>query len=280
MYKLILPVSVVTLLMSVDLTAEETDEKAKIHPMLNNEFNLSVGGFLPRKNIKLAARGSYEDEEYVIDFDETFKGGEREDVFAINFHWRFGAKWWLSGEIYSTRFEESAVLEEDKIWEGITFPVGSYATGGLSTDMYRAVIGREFYSTEHSELGIGFGLHWLKIGAFIEGEALVEGESTGVIREKVAASAPLPNLSVWYLHAFSPKWAAFLRVDWFSASIKEYSGGLSNSSLGVAYQFTDHMGLSLSYKHFELDVDVDKREWYGKLEYSQSGPFVALVANW
>ena len=37
-----------------------------MHPFLSSKFNLSIGGFLPRKDIKLSARGTLEDDEILI----------------------------------------------------------------------------------------------------------------------------------------------------------------------------------------------------------------------
>lgn len=250
------------------------------HPWLKSDFLVQIGSFLPDKDILISARGNAEVETKEVDFDQTFKGGSRESIFAINLKWDFGQKWWLGAESYSAKFEEGAVLESDLEWNDYVFPAGSYASGGTSMDLYRVVIGRDVYRSDRSELGLGLGLHWLELGAFIEGEALIGDEASGVRKEAVTASAPLPNVTLWYLHTFSPKWAAFIRADWFGASFKEYSGNLINANVGINYQFTDHFGIDFAYKSFELDVDVDKPDWYGRVKYDQTGPFIGLSGNW
>jgi len=264
---------------SIAVAAEAAAGEAA-HPWLQDGFLLNLGTFLQRKDLKVSARASLEAGDRVINFGQTFKGGEREDVLAANFHWRFRDHWWLSAELYSTRFRKAAVLEEDTYWRGVVFPAGSFAEGGFSTALYRVVVGRRILGNERSELGIGVGVHWLELGAYIEGELLVGEDVYTARRESVSADAPLPNLSVWYLHAFSRKWAATARWDWFSASINEYSGHLTNTQLGVVYQITPHLGLQLAYKRFQVDADIEKRGWYGQVEYTQSGPFLGLSGNW
>ena len=251
-----------------------------IHPWLRDDFLLSAGTFLQHKDIELAVRGAVGAPTQYIDVDETFGGGEEETVFAFSFHWRFKEKWWLSTEVYSTRFREGNVLETDVKWGDLVFPIGSYTTGGFSTDLYRVVAGRQVHRDEKSELGLGLGIHWLEIGASIEGEARIGDDVVAFRREAVEASAPLPNIGFWYLRGLSPKWAGVARWDWFAASVQEYSGSLTNLQLGVVYQVTPHLGLSFSYKRFALDADVDKRGWYGKVEYTQKGPFLGLSGNW
>lgn len=264
------------------LLAQDSAEEADIlHPWLTDRFLINIGEFLPRKTIELSARGSAEQSNNtVIAFDETFKGGEKETTPGFNFHWRFGKNWWSSAEYYDTGFSEDTVLEKDILWNGVTFPAGSYARAGVGTDIYRLVLGRNLYRGDRSELGAGLGLHWLKLSAFIEGELLLGDESSGVRRESVSASAPLPNLTVWYLHSLSPKWAAFGRFDWLSASYKEYSGSIQNFNVGISYQAFKHLGLGLSYKRFQINVDVEDPDWYGAVKLTHRGPYLSLTANW
>ena len=257
----------------------EGDESSS-NPWLSDRFIMSIGGFLPRKTIEISARGSAGADDFLIDFDDSFKGGEDQNVFAGNFHWRFGKKWWASAEYYGTNFREGATLEEDLEWNGRVFPAGSYATAGVETTIYRAVLGREIYSTKRSDLGLGLGIHWMDLSAYIEGELLVGDQTSGVLRESVSASAPLPNLSLWYIHAFSDKWALTGRFDWLSASYDEYSGSIRNYNVGINYQAFKHFGIGLMYKRFQIDVDVDKDDWYGAVRMTHTGPFISINTNW
>jgi hypothetical protein len=271
--------AVCALTLSISVYAEEADD-SDVHPWLSDGLLISVGAFMPSKEIKLTARGSIGGQNQRVDLDQTFIGSTREDVLAINVHWRFGKRWWLSGEWYQTRFEGKATLEDDIYWNGVIFPAGSSASAGFSTDLTRVVLGRQVYRSERSDVGVGLGLHILELGAFIEGKIVVTGNQASVTREAVKASAPLPNLTAWYVYSWSPKWALVSRVDWLSASFKEYSGQILNANAGVHYQFADHLGLVLAYKYFSLDVDIDKRGWYGASKYSQSGIFASLTTNW
>ena len=120
----------------------------------------------------------------------------------------------------------------------------------------------------------------MKLSAYIEGEAFINDEASGFERGAVDASAPLPNIGAWYYYSPSARWLFQARVDWLSASIGDYSGGLWNVAAGVNFQFTKHFGLELDYQFFQLNVDVDDSDWNGSAKASTSGPFVALTASW
>jgi putative cardiolipin synthase len=57
----------------------------------------------------------------------------------------------------------------------------------------------------------------------------VNDQSTGFRREPASADLPLPNVGASYWRSLSPRWLLTGRVDWFSASIGDYSGGLWNA---------------------------------------------------
>jgi hypothetical protein len=69
-------------------------------------------------------------------------------------------------------------------------------------------------------------------------------------------------------------------VDWFSASLENYSGGLWNTQVGINWQAFRNIGIGLYYNDFFLDVDVDKNDFRGRFESGQYGPFLALTASW
>ena len=82
------------------------------------------------------------------------------------------------------------------------------------------------------------------------------------------------------MYSWSPQWIALARVDWLSASIGDYSGGLWNIQGGVNWMPWRHFGFSLFYQYFNLDVDIDKTDWRGAAEAVNHGPFLALTAAW
>jgi hypothetical protein len=70
------------------------------------------------------------------------------------------------------------------------------------------------------------------------------------------------------------------RVDWISAEIGDYDGGLWNVSAGVNYQAFRHVGFDLSWQYFDLHVKVDKSSWRGKTKMTYSGPVLAATFSW
>jgi hypothetical protein len=260
---------------SSGLVAQSPDD---YHPFLSDRFNLGVGLFYPAKSFKIRVDGTVPGDE--IDFEEGLRVGESQTTGSMNFRWRFGEKWSLWGQYWQVDSDAGASLDEDIEWGDLTFKEGTFANAGIDLSIARLFFGRKFDMAPQHELGIGAGLHWMELGAYMEGQIITEQSDTEFHRANASAEFPLPNIGGWYMYSWSPKWVLQARVDWLRASIGDYSGGLWNGQAGINWQAFKHVGLGLYYNVFYLDVDVDKESWNGTAEVTQHGPFLALTFTW
>jgi len=130
-----------------------------------------------------------------------------------------------------------SVLEEDIEWGDVVFGAGSNAAAGTSFSLTRIFFGRQLDTSRSHDFGIGAGLHWLEMGAFIEGEILINGTPTAS-RRSVSEGAPLPNIGAWYMYSISPRWALRTRLDLLSADVGDYDGLLVNSGWRGKFETT------------------------------------------
>lgn len=257
------------------LQAQQGPEK---HPLLTDKFVFSLGAFANDQNLKLRVDG--QDSGSNIDLNDDWGVSNTDTSLSATLRWRFGEKWSVSGQYFDTSNSGRAELEKDIEWEDFIFKAGTNVGAGVELTVARLFFGRTFSTGDRHEFGVGAGLHWLEIDAFVDGEVFVNDESSGFRRESVSAGAPLPNIGVWYDYAFTPMWLMRARIDWLSASFEEYSGSLMNSSVGINFQPWKHAGFDLSYQYFALDVDVDKSGWHGAADLSLQGPYLSLNLNW
>jgi hypothetical protein len=261
-------------MMPVSLLAQSTD----VHPILTDEFHLGLGFFFPDKTLKFRVDGTVLQPE--IDFEESLRFDNTEETGNLIFGWRFGEIWQVQGQYWEVSDGGGAILDEDIEWEDLVFKKGTFANAGVGLDVARIFFGRRFSSGPNYEFGLGAGVHWLEIHAFLEGQILTSEENTEFERAAVKADFPMPNIGAWYHYSWSPRWALTARVDWLSASVGDYSGGIWNGLVGVHWAPWRHFGLGLSYNYFSLDGDVDKSDWRGGVGLKQVGPFLGLTTTW
>jgi hypothetical protein len=261
-------------------------EVEPIHPYLSNKFFASVGLFVPDQNTRLGLESSIETPDpgpspyETIDFSETFGFSDSDEVFSAEIGWRFGKKWQMRGQYFRVDSDARASLEEDVEWGDVVFNEGTFVGAGSDYQITRLFFGRTFKSSENRELGFGLGAHVLDISAYINGNATIDGIDVGYRQERASISQPLPNFGAWYMHVFSEKLAATIRVDWLSASVGDYDGYIVNSALNVGYAVTDHFGIGLAYNFFELNLKVDDADWSGRIVSRFDGPYISLTGYW
>jgi hypothetical protein len=258
--------------------ANAQDSPAR-HPLLEDDWLASAGLFFFDRDIELSINGQSTD-NLKFDFDERTQLSQSDSRFSGNLRWRFGEKWSVAVQYFDSSDSTRAELTEDIVWKDFVFKQGTFATAGIDITVARLFFGRKFSTGPRHEFGLGAGLHWLEIAPFIEAELLVNDQSSGVYRDSVSASAPLPNIGAWYTYAFDSKWLVETRLDWLSASFEEYSGSLWNAAAGIQYQAFRHLGFGLQYQFFSLDVDIDKDDWRGGAELRFNGPFLSATVNW
>jgi hypothetical protein len=151
---------------------------------------------------------------------------------------------------------------------------------GVHNKVFRVFFGRKFSEGPRHEFGLGIGFHWLEIGAYIEGEALINDIPSGFQRGDVDVSAPMPNIGGWYYFSPSKRWLLEARLDWLDVNVGDYSGGIWNSSAGVQFQAFKHLGITLNYQYFSFNAGIDSSDWRGSAELHYRGPFLALTTNW
>ena len=254
--------------------------QSDVHPYLTEKFSLDLGVFFPERRLTMSVDGPVIAAGEAIDFEESLGLKSSDDLFSLNFGWRFGEKWQLGAQYFGSSGERGKVLQEDVEWNDITFGQGTGIVAGQEFQLIRTFFARKFRGSDQHEFGLGLGIHWLEVGAFIEGNAVVNGVPAGFRRESVSAKAPLPNIGGWYTYSISPKWAFRARLDWLSAKVGEYDGTLINASAGLNYQIFEHAGFGLSYNLFDLDVNINKRGWRGNVNTVYEGAFVHMSFYW
>ena len=247
----------------------------EVHPFITDRFSVQMGVFMPAKDIKLSVDGAVAGISQEFDWEAATGFEDDDEVFMLEGKWRFGEKWSFRAQYYESDKTAEAVLEEDIYWRNSIIGAGSRVTAGTEFSLMRTFFGRSFDNRPNVDTGIGLGLHWLRIGAFIEPDVNTIGDLSAA-----KVSGPLPNIGAWYYYSPSPKWFIGGRLDWLDAKIDKYDGGITNVSAGVNYQLFENVGIGMKYQLFRLDVDLKEDKWNGGVLLDFNGPFIYLSGNW
>jgi hypothetical protein len=283
MKNLLPTVLLLTSLAAATPVTQAQEEDQDFHPVLSDNFILSLGAFRSDHSFKISAKGQIVDvDDQDIDFGDSVGVDESATLFNGQLRWKFGKgrKWSLWGQYFENKATGDATLKEDVSWQDIVFREGTFVEAGVAVKVARVFLGRSLVKNAQHDFGIGAGIHNLDLSAYIGGEVLVDDESTGYQRAPASASQILPNIGAWYNFSPVKKWLLHGRIDWISADINDYDGSMWNGNVGVNFQAFKHFGIDLSYQYFNIDLNVTRESWRGGVEMSYSGPVIALTANW
>jgi hypothetical protein len=250
------------------------------HPEVTAKYSLDFGWYFPERDVDIGAGFQPGRINRPVSFDRELGLGNKDDVFALDFHWRFGEKWSFATQYFETTGRSRNVLDEAVPFNDIVFIADTAVNASTEFQLTRFFLGRSFSTTDRNDFRVGAGIHWLRISAFVEGEALLTDGSIDFRQETVELSAPLPNIGAWYSYAISPRWALRARADWFGASVDEFSGDLTNASLGTTFNFTDRVGAGIAYNFVRINGSIDSPKWRGDVNMKYDGLFAHLSVYW
>ncbi len=260
-----------------------SQEEVEKHPLLTDRFVFLGGVFFPNKSLAFGVDGELIDRE--IDLGESFNVENYQSTMDLGFQWRFAKKWKLTADYYNLGNVFEASLDEPIIWEDYEFD--GAVKFGANIGVLRTLVGRILSQGLKHEFGVGLGFHGMLISLSVEGDATIMGEEGELVTDFQAlstdATAPLPNIGIWYYWTPNSRWALTADVDWLYIAFGNYKGGLWDITGGVQYQVVKFFGVGVNYKYFEIDLEVDQGgdigDWRGTAKVTYNGPMVMVNFN-
>lgn len=234
------------------------------HPMLNDTFRVSLGGYWAESNTQASLGPSNGGSGVVIGLEDTLGLDKRKLVGEANVYWRFAQRWRVDAGYYRLARRASRTIEGDITWGDNTYPAGTTVESTFVMSDLRASVGYSFFRTQDKEIGLGLGLH---ATAF---KLALDGAGIGARAESV--TAPLPVLALYTNIALTDRWALAARADWLSLSYDKYSGGVRSVAFDIVYQPFKNWAFGVGVHNLSLRLDVDEAQAKLRTRMSLQGP--------
>jgi hypothetical protein len=262
-------------LISATVSAQDSKDASNYHPFLSDTIYLNLGVFNAR-NTATVGLGIGDRVAQEIDTTNTNSNA------SLALRWRYTENWSLWAQVWTTSNSSTATLTEDVLIDGVKVLEGSDITLETDLDILRLFFGRSFFKKPQSEWGAGIGLHWMELGLNLTSDIQTDPPTDidGTHGASLKGGVPLPNLGIWYMYSWSPKWVTTVRADWLEIELGEYSGNMYDVSAGVNWQFSEHVGVGLAYQFFDFSAAVNGTGGNTEISIKQDGPFLSLSANW
>jgi hypothetical protein len=253
--------------------------KAEEWIKLGEERFQFVGGvFLPaidtslRVNNTTLGIGSEVDLKDDLGFDDT------QSTFYGAGYWRFAPRHRLGMGYYRFKDDSGFTAQRELQIGDEIFPVGASLFSEFKFEIFPVHYSYSFIKREKMEFSGTVGLHWYRVNFMVRGSASL-GKLDLDHEFSAKANVPMPLLGLAYKYHFTNRWTAGIHAEAFALSIGDYSGNLVSLSARTEYWFFNHFGAGLALNWFRLDLDIEKDQWRGELEYKYWGPQIYLTAR-
>jgi hypothetical protein len=241
---------------------------------LNDTFSVSIGGFLLDTDTEIRVDG------------ETLNGSDIDagrdlglqdaDRIRLDAYWRMTPRQKLRFMWFDTNAEGRRVIDRDIIFGDETFELNAEVEASIETTVMSLQYEFDFWQGENYELGGTFGIHNLGFDVGLSAE--VNGEQ-GATSSSASADGPLPVFGLHGVYRFNEKWYLDYGLQYFQISFDEYDGSITDGTVAVVWQATEHFGFGAGWNQFRTKLEVDGANFDGELVWKYGGARIFVTAS-
>jgi hypothetical protein len=236
------------------------------------EFTIVGGAVLARIDSSVAVDGTVSTGSII---ELEVPGVDKEaNAFIFGAQWRAGSRHRISGSYFTTRNERSVSFDQSVTIGDDTLVPPTTLTSVSRNRFLLADYRYSFVKNKNVELAGVIGAYVNKFTVELSGTATVQNNSAGTIttatrtveyRPEVTVPLPLIGASIdWYA---TPRLKLGGSLAGLKAKIGDIDGGVYVATASAEYMVTRNFGAGLSLMLADLDVDVNKQNFNGQVNW-------------
>jgi len=267
------------LLVVLLLTAPFCDALADDRGPIDQDFQVSVGGFFMQSDTTLRLDGDTTGTGTDVDWESEFDLKDS-DRFRVDAFWRFAARHKVRLMYFENNRSNTRTLTRDIDFGDTTFPVDLQVDARLETRIIELAYEYAFLQRDNMELAGSFGIHNIELESAMKGAIISPGGGgTAEVEEVGDATGPLPVIGLRYLWHIGGNFyfdgiAQFFYVEW-----DNNTGSIQDYKVGVTWIPWQNVGIGVGYNKFITRLDVSKDDFSGKMEVGYGGAMAFLTVG-
>jgi hypothetical protein len=272
--------------------AESKGEDEKYNHMLDDRFQLWIGGFFPKveSEIRLDSASGPGD---TVSFENFLGLEDSKTTLWGGFRWRISRRNKLEFEFNNLNRSGSVAASTDPIdVGGETIQALAQIDTQFDLTLARLTYGFSVIRKQKHDFAVKAGFHIastsLRIDAFGDvqdvnnpGNSLCSPNppcQTSV--ESDDYTLPLPHFGLSYTYAFTPKWGLRAQALAFALKVNDIKGAMTELDLDLHYQPWKHVGLGGGLRYWDLSIeDTGDSFLQGEFEYKYWGPALYVLGS-
>lgn len=237
---------------------------------LNSRFILSLNGVFASLDTRVTFKGPNKILNLSLGLEDNLGLPSQRIFLAGSFMYRITPRSGLYFEYYGINRNETHTATEEFYWNEDTIAVGTSFSAYFNTQVASAGYMLAALKDPDAFLGFYFNLYVMSLKTGID-------TKTGGVNADIGLTVPLPNIGVIGMFKLT-KWLNFnTTLGVFSLNTKDFGGMIYSLNVSFLFKPVHWMGISLSYREFDISMYFIEYGIDTEIEYNFKGPALGLV---
>ena len=241
-----------------------------------------IGGYVTSWDTEVRADGTT-GRGTEIDLKRDFGLDDSATIGYVGFTWRP----WENHEFGLTYYQDDAdasrTITRDISFQDTTYLANSTVSADVGIDAYEAYYVWWGARRENWALGPRVGIIWYRFDLALALQVDVNGNQTGGSRRE-EANTDLPSITLGGAWRWTPgnssNWRVGADLGYFKANVNDVDGDVLFGRIGGEWFPWENSGFTLDYTISRINVDVNKSDFFGDVNFTDSGLKLGYIYRW
>jgi opacity protein-like surface antigen len=235
-------------------------------------LELYVGAYFPDAETTLR----FDSEEFGqgsnITLEEDLNIESSKTLTAITGTYRFSKRSAFEFGYFDLSRNGSTTIDTEIEFGDQTFSINTQVNSEFNAEVYRLAYRYDLLHSGNLNISGLLGVHATDFDVSLEAEGIDDAS------ERLTSLIPVPFVGVYSEYVFTKQLRLVAQIEYMNLEISDVKGGITNSLVGLDYQFLDNVGVRLGYSYFQIDGESDdfSRRFSGLVDYRYRGPTIFI----
>lgn len=236
-----------------------------------DRFSLSLGVFVTDRDTEARLDSSAGDGTDT-DFESDLGLDSSDTVLRVDGYFRFAERHRVDFSVFDLSRNNSKQIDRDIQWGDTLYTIDTVIRADFDLSIYKAAYTYSFLNSDKGYLGATAGLYVADVKTRLAEQNLGQTE-VGEL------TAPLPVVGLRGERRLSDRWTFRASGEFFFVEYDNVDGSLVDLYAGLDFRVLDNLEIGFGYNSVDLDVDVQRNQFTGGMDWSYAGGLVFVKFN-
>jgi hypothetical protein len=224
-----------------------------------DKFRFAVGGLAVETYTDAALGSSSAGLGASVNFEDIFNLPGSKNVWRFEANWKVSKRQFIDFGYLEVNRSGSRILEQNVEWGDFIFDAGGEVKATFNTNFPYAAWRYSFLDLPQVRISGSAGFDYLSISTSLEASGNVtdnQGNAvSGLVKEKVSVSAPVPQFGLQLDWALTKRLAVLIyNRQIYVNNIAGITGGIGETALRLTWWYTKHLGVTGGLDKESIDL--------------------------